>query len=203
MNNEIISTGMNDLASVDHDIAIAFELIGPPPPRIRPQGFETFLATIISQQISTEAASAILGRVKTLLPQVTASALLDTDAKALRQAGLSYRKIEYIRGLAGAVESGDFDINGLDTLSDKDAIETITNLRGFGRWSAEIYLMFSLKRQDIFPADDLALQVSLARLKNLPQKPTTKQARKITHHWSPWRSVGSLFLWHYYRGIPA
>lgn len=194
---------MNDLASVDHDIAIAFELIGPPPPRIRPQGFETFLATIISQQISTEAASAILGRVKTLLPQVTASALLDTDAKALRQAGLSYRKIEYIRGLAGAVESGDFDINGLDTLSDKDAIETITNLRGFGRWSAEIYLMFSLKRQDIFPADDLALQVSLARLKNLPQKPTTKQARKITHHWSPWRSVGSLFLWHYYRGIPA
>ncbi|MCK5662840.1 MAG: hypothetical protein KAI17_05100, partial [Thiotrichaceae bacterium] len=70
-------------------------------------------------------------------------------------------------------------------------------------WSAEIYLMFSLQRQDIFPADDLALLVALGHLKNLPAKPTPAQARELIEHWSPWRSAGSLFLWHYYRGIPA
>lgn len=203
MNAEIISTGMNALASIDNDIATAFELIGPPSPRIRPEGFETLLATIISQQISTASASAILSRVKALLPVVSAKAVLDCDDETLRKAGLSRQKIEYARGLAGAAEQGNFDINGLYSMSDQAAIQAITSLRGFGRWSAEIYLMFSLKREDIFPADDLALQVSLGRLKNLTQKPTTKQAREITRHWSPWRSVGSLFLWHYYRGIPG
>ncbi|MDP1466131.1 hypothetical protein Q6331_31010, partial [Klebsiella pneumoniae] len=72
-----------------------------------------------------------------------------------------------------------------------------------GRWSAEIYLMFSLKRSDIFPADDLALLFALGRLKGLSARPTPKQARDLVEHWSPWRSVGSLFLWHYYRGAPT
>jgi len=88
-------------------------------------------------------------------------------------------------------------------MTDTEAINAITALRGFGHWSAEIYLMFSLKRQDVFPADDLALQVALGRLKSLSEKPTPKQARDLVAHWTPWRSVGSLFLWHYYQGAPA
>ncbi|MCG8427333.1 MAG: hypothetical protein MI754_08265 [Chromatiales bacterium] len=203
MNREFIATGMAALAEIDQDVAQAFENLGPPPPRIRPKGFETFLATIVSQQISTEAAKAIMGRVKQLLPEASAEALLSVDDQALREAGLSFRKIEYAKGLAEAAQSGRFDIDGLEVMSDSDAIDSITALRGFGRWSAEIYLMFSLKRPDIFPADDLALQVALGRLKKLPEKPTPKQARDLIAHWAPWRSVGSLFLWHYYRGAPA
>jgi DNA-3-methyladenine glycosylase II len=176
--------------------------VGLPEPRIRPQGFETLLSTIVSQQISTQAAKAIMGRVRALLPHPSAAAILALEDKALREAGLSFRKIEYAKGLAQAVQSGHLDIVGLAAASNEEAIETILTLRGFGRWSAEIYLMFSLQREDIFPADDLALQVALGRLKNLDQKPTPKQASILIEHWSPWRSAGSLFLWHYYRGAP-
>ncbi len=105
--------------------------------------------------------------------------------------------------LAQAMAEGSFDPSQLETMDDPMAIKAITSLRGFGPWSAEIYLMFSLQRSDIFPADDLALQVALQRLKGLAQRPTPKQAHALIEHWSPWRSAGSLFLWHYYRGAPT
>lgn len=203
MDERIIENGMRALAACDPDIALALERLGPPPPRIRPAGFETFLATVVSQQISTSAARAIMGRVVALLPERSAAALLAVEDEVLRTAGLSYRKIEYAKGLALAVAESRFDIDGLVEMPDTEAIEAITALRGFGRWSAEIYLMFSLGRRDIFPADDLALQVALGRLKQLDRKPTPKQARELVAHWQPWRSVGSLFLWHYYQGAPA
>ncbi len=203
MNKQTIASGMSALAGVDEDVARALDAIGPPPPRLRPQGFETFLSTIVSQQISKAAAAVIMGRVVKLLPAVSPQALLSVEDQLLRTAGLSLRKVEYAKGLAEAVVSGRFDIDGLAAMSDAEAIAAITALRGFGRWSAEIYLMFSLQRQDIFPADDLALQVALGRLKQLPNKPTAKAARDLIEHWSPWRSVGSLFLWHYYRGAPG
>ena len=203
MDKRAIKKGMTALAAIDPQVAGAYERLGPPLPRLRPAGFETLLSTIVSQQISTAAARAILGRVKTLMPDVSAQSLLALDAEALRDAGMSYRKIEYARGLASAIIDGHIDVEGLADCSDNDAIAAITALRGFGRWSAEIYLMFSLRRRDIFPADDLALQISLGRLKGLEEKPTPRQARELVAHWAPWRSVGSLFLWHYYRGAPT
>lgn len=203
MNKQHIAIALDELAQIDADVARALESVGLPEPRIRPQGFETLLSTIVSQQISTEAAKAIMGRVLALLPEPSSAAILTIRDQALRDAGLSFRKIEYAKGLALAIESGSFDITGLAAASDEKAIEIITALRGFGRWSAEIYLMFSLQREDVFPADDLALQVALGRLKNLDQKPTPNQTRTLIEHWSPRRSVGALFLWHYYRGAPT
>ncbi len=202
MNAEDIDYGMKALALADQDIERALAELGPPPPRIRPKGFETFLSTIVSQQISTEVARVIMARVTALMPEITAKELIAVNDQDLRDAGMSWRKVEYAKGLAEAVHTGIFDVDGLERLSNKEAIEAITGLRGFGCWSAEIYLMFSLKRQDIFPADDLALQVALGRLKGLADKPTPKQARDLVEHWAPWRSVGALFLWHYYRGAP-
>ena len=93
--------------------------------------------------------------------------------------------------------------SAMAALEDEEAITQITAVRGFGRWSAEIYLMFSLGRPDVFPADDLALQVGLQKLYRLPEKPTPKEARALSEHWSPRRSAGSLFLWHYYAGAPT
>jgi DNA-3-methyladenine glycosylase II len=197
-----IEHAMAELARADPDIARAYPLVGAPAPRQRDQGFATFFSTIVSQQLSTEAARAIMGRVNTLLPELHAKAVMEVEDQALRDAGLSWRKIEYAKGLAEAELAGTFSAEGLEQLSDDEAIAAITQLRGFGRWSAEIYLMFSLKRPDIFPADDLALRVALGRLKGMDDKPTPKQARQLVEHWSPWRSVGSLFLWHYYRGEP-
>ena len=203
IDEDSIAEGMRYLAAVDVDVANALVTYGPPSPRLRPEGFETFLSIIVSQQLSTNVARAIMGRVVDLLPEVSADALMLTEDIALREAGLSYRKIEYAKSLAAAIQSGHFDVNGLKTMSNEEAIKEITALRGFGRWSAEIYLMISLQRKDIFPADDLALLVSLGRLKQLKDKPTPKQARDLTAHWAPWRSIGSLFLWHFYHGAPT
>ncbi|MFC7369016.1 DNA-3-methyladenine glycosylase family protein [Vreelandella zhaodongensis] len=202
MTLDTIEHAMAALTEADPDIARAYPLVGAPAPRQRDPGFATFFSTIVSQQISTEAARAIMSRVKALLPELNAKAVMDIEEQALRDAGLSWRKVEYAKGLAEAELAGTFSADGLELLSDGEAIAAITQLRGFGRWSAEIYLMFSLQRADIFPADDLALRVALGRLKKLEDKPTPKQARQLIEHWAPWRSVGSLFLWHYYRGEP-
>ena len=194
---------LRQIAAADRDVEIALEQYGYPPPRIRAQSFETFVSTIVGQLISTEAAAAIMKRVHALLPDITAQALLELPGGALRAAGLSNRKVEYAEGLAQAIVNGQFNIEHLATLSDQEAIKRITDLRGFGNWSAEIYVMFALQRPDIFPSGDLALQIALQRLKKSTQRPTAKQASQLTEHWSPWRSAGSLFLWHYYRGAPT
>ena len=203
MNQEKIIDDLNAIAQIDIEVKQALAIYGYPAPRIRPAGFETFLSTIVGQQISTEAAAAIMGRIRGLLPDMRAQRLLELPDGALRQAGLSGRKVEYAQGLATAIADGELDVDALAEQSDVEAIGAITALRGFGVWSAEIYLMFSLKRRDIFPANDLALQVALQKLKGLEQRPSEKQAREVIAHWSPWRSAGSLFLWHFYRGAPT
>jgi DNA-3-methyladenine glycosylase II len=193
-----IKRALYALADVDDDITKSLDVIGLPSPRIRPAGFETLLNTIVSQQISTKAAETIWGRVSRLMPNINAESLLTLSNKVLREAGLSQRKMEYAQGLATSIVDGNFDPSALIAMSDDEAIMAITQLRGFGRWSAEIYLMFSLQRQDIFPADDLILLSSLQKLKTLTERPTPKQARQLIQHWSPWLSAGSLFLWHYH-----
>lgn len=198
-----IKRDLNALAKVDQDLASALKEFGYPAPRIRPPGFETLLSTIVSQQISTEAARAIMARVRGLLPEPSAATVLQLPEGALREAGLSGRKVEYVYGLADAIVAGQFDPQRLAVLSDADAVKQIVALRGFGVWSAEIYLMFSLQRRDIFPADDLALQLALQKLKKLDSRPTPKVARAAVAPWAPRRSAGSLFLWHFYRGAPA
>ena len=203
MNAERIRIDLDQIARVDPDVNQALKQYGYPQPRVRPEGFGTLLSIVIGQQISTEAAAAVIQRVETLLPEITASKLLKLAPGALRAAGLSRRKVEYAEGLALAIVEGRLDLQALAQQADPEAIESITSLRGFGPWSAEIYLMFSLQRADIFPAADLALQVALQRLKGLQQRPDSKLARETIQHWSPWRSAGSLFLWHYYRGAPT
>ncbi|MCB8889457.1 DNA-3-methyladenine glycosylase family protein [Vreelandella malpeensis] len=202
MTPDTIAQALHDLTQADPDIARALPQVGAPPSRQRERGFPTFFSTIVSQQLSVEAARAIMGRVNAVLPELHAQAVSEIEGQALRDAGLSWRKIEYAKELAEAELAGTFSADGLEHLSDEEVIAAITALRGFGRWSAEIYLMFSLGRPDVFPADDLALRVALGRLKRMDDKPTPKQARQMVEHWAPWKSVGSLFLWHYYRGEP-
>lgn len=198
MDNKTILQGIQQLSSLDQDIKDAITELGMPEARVRPNGFEAFLSTIIGQQLSTKAAQSIMARVLDLMDEPTPKQFIEIPDQTLRDAGLSFRKIEYTQGLASAVLEGSFDIDGLQNLSDEGAIKEITNLRGLGQWSAEIYLMFSLGRMDIFPADDLGILVGLQLLKGLDNKPTAKQARKMVAHWAPYRSIGALCLWHYY-----
>jgi DNA-3-methyladenine glycosylase II len=198
-----IKRHLNALAKLDPDLQRGLKIIRYPAPRIRVQGFETFLSTIVSQQISTEAAAAIMRRVHALLPTIEAQDVLRLPAGALRAAGLSTRKVEYVEALARAIDDNRFEISRLAEMDDQAVVEAITSLKGFGVWSAEIYLMFSLQRSDIFPAGDLAIRIALQKLKRIDSKLDEKQARELVESWSPYRSAGSLFLWHYYRGAPT
>ncbi len=203
MEQHQLETAIAELASRDSHICEALDLVGMPGSRIREPGLQTLVSIIVSQQISTEAAAAIMGRLRSLLPDMTANSLLNCEAEDLRAAGLSARKVEYCLSLAAAVKDGSLPVEQLPSMDDNEVIKIITALRGFGRWSAEIYLMFALRRTDVFPADDLALQIALGKLKNLDDKPSAKQSRALTESWAPWRSAGSIFLWHYYRGAPT
>lgn len=198
MDKKTIMNGMQALSLIDQNIEKAFKELGPPAPRMRPRGFETFLLIIGSQQLSTKVATVIMKRVVTLMQCVTPEGLMVVADQDLRDAGLSWRKIEYAKGLAAAILDGSFNIDELSSLNNEEAIKAITKLKGFGRWSAEIYLMFSMDRQDIFPADDLGILIALGQLKGLTVRPTPKQAREMVSHWTPWRSIGALFLWQYY-----
>ena len=203
MNQAKIRRHLDKLALMDEDLRRGLELVRYPKPRIRAPGFETLLSTIVSQQISTEAAGAIMQRVRALLPRMEAGDVLQLPPGALRAAGLSLRKVEYVEGLAQAMAQGRFDPAQLAVMDDRAAIHAITALRGFGPWSAEIYLMFSLQRSDVFPAGDLALRIALQKLKGIDTPLDDKQARELVAPWSPYRSAASLFLWHYYRGAPT
>ncbi|MCW9035857.1 MAG: DNA-3-methyladenine glycosylase 2 family protein [Rhodospirillales bacterium] len=202
MDEALIKKGLDILAENDPDVKAGLELVGYPDPRIRPHGFETLLRIIVGQQISTEAAAGILGRLDKAWPDKSPESFLAFNDEEMRGFGFSRRKVEYGRGVALAITEGRLDIEGLPTLADEAAIAELVKLKGIGAWSAEIYAMFSLGRTDVFPADDLALQEALRRLKKIEDRPKGKETRELIKHWSPWRSVGALFLWKYYRGAP-
>jgi len=188
-----------ELALCDPDVARAIERVGLPAPRTRPPGFATLLRIITAQQLSTKAAAAIQTRLEAALGGTTTpEAYLALDETALRACGLSARKVVYGRALAEALASGRLDLQALAAAPDEVVIEALTALPGFGRWSAEIYLLFALDRLDVLPADDLALQVGFQRLKRLDARPKAEAFRLATESWAPWRGAGSILLWHFY-----
>jgi DNA-3-methyladenine glycosylase II len=193
-----LTSAIDQIAVVDTDVSRVLGDTGYPKPRNRAAGFHAFVSTVVSQQLSTKAANTIFKRVCVAVPELSPEGLLRASVEDLRGAGLSARKVEYLQGLAKATLSGEFDPDALESMDDQQAIRSIVRLRGFGVWTAKIYLMFSLGRKDIFPEDDLALVVALQHLKGLESRPKPSAALELTRTWSPNRSAGSLFLWKYY-----
>jgi len=194
-----LARAIDRLAGVDTDIAAALERIGCPIPRLREPGFATLLRIMVAQQVSTRAAAAIWDRLElACAPAVSAERFLALDDAALRAVGLSRRKMEYGRGLAEAVAGKSLDLQSLGDLPEETAIAAISALRGFGRWSAEIYLLFALGCADSFPGDDLAVQIGMQRLKGLAERPDRRRMDALAESWRPYRGCGALFLWHYY-----
>jgi len=199
LSEHVLANGIDRLARVDGDVARALERVGYPAPRQREPGFATLLRIMVAQQLSTRSAAAIWARVEqACLPLVTAERFLALDEAAFRTIGFSRQKMAYGRSVAEAVASGALDLHALATLPEEEAIAAISALRGFGRWSAEIYLLFALGRADIFPADDLGLQVGMQRLKRLEARPNRKAMNRLAEPWRPLRGCGAIFLWHYY-----
>ena len=190
---------LDALAGSDADLARALRRLGYPASRQRDPGFATLLRIILAQQVSTASAAAIWRKLEAALDGlVDPVRFLTLDPTALRAAGFSARKAEYARGLSRAIVEGALDVDGLARLDDTAAIGALVSLRGFGRWSAEIYLLFALGRDDAFPADDLALRIAYQRLKRLDERPGASALRALTEPWRPYRGAAAVFLWHYY-----
>jgi DNA-3-methyladenine glycosylase II len=166
--------------------------------RQRKDHLSALCGSIVSQQLSTKAASTIFGRLLALfpdehIPDATAIAAL-TDTQ-LRGVGLSGQKVSYLRDLCARIADDRLRLDELDALPDEAVIERLTSVKGFGRWTAEMFLMFRLHRPDVLPAGDLGIVTAIQRLYRLRKRPDAKRVLKIGEAWRPYRSVASWYLW--------
>jgi DNA-3-methyladenine glycosylase II len=171
---------------------------GVPEPRSSDRGAQTLLRTIVGQQVSVAAARSMWAKLEAAFgspPDL--SRLLNATDEEMRAAGMSRQKAGYIRSLAGLVLSGELDLGTLPE-DDEEAIALLTQIKGIGRWSAEIYLLFAEGRADVFPAGDLAVLVEIGRLLGLPEKPSEKQLRELAEPWRPYRGAAAVLAWHSY-----
>ncbi len=150
------------------------------------QYFEDLIDAICSQQLSIRAAKTIFGRVKDLLAKITPENILSKTDQELRDCGLSWQKVGYIKDLATKTANGELQVKNLDKLNDEEIITELVKVKGIGKWTAEMFLMFTLGRADILPNDDLGINKAL---KNLKIK------KKDTEKWKPFRTVASWYLW--------
>jgi len=183
------------LEAVDPQLAALFGRY--PGERVQSSGnaFRVLANAIVGQQISVKAAAAIFGRVAALLGEWTPEAVGRVDDAALRTAGLSVRKAEYFRGLAGAFLDGTVDPARWDAESDAQVLKELTALRGIGRWTAEMFLIFHLQRPDVLPLDDIGLLQSAARQFGWEYPFDPKRLEARAQAWKPWRTVGVWYLW--------
>ena len=190
--------GLDAIAAREPGIASALERVGYPEPRIRPTGYHTLLRTIVGQQVSVAAAASVWNKLEAELgAEMPAQELLARDFDALRACGLSRQKQGYARSLCELVVAEELDFDALPE-DDEEAIAHLTRIKGIGRWSAEIYLLFAEGRPDIWPAGDLAVQAGLGKLLAMPERPDEKTTRARAEPWRPHRGAAAIFTWHCY-----
>ena len=198
LSQQQLNAGIDALAERDANFARALGNAGYPEPRIRAPGYTTLLRTIVGQQVSVAAANSIWNKLEAQFgegcpAEVMAAAEFDT----LRGCGLSGQKQGYAKSLAQLILDGDLTFDALPA-DDEEAIALLTRVKGIGRWSAEIYLLFAEGRPDIWPAGDLAIQVGLGRILGLPERPSEKEIRAAAEDWRPHRGAVTLLTWHCY-----
>ncbi len=199
---EQIRTSLDALAAREPRFAAALALAGYPEPRTRGRGYATLLRTIVGQQISFKAADSVWAKVEATVGDIASpAALLACSDADLRGAGLSRQKIGYAQSLAALVASGELDFDDLPA-DDEAAIAKLVAVKGIGRWSAEVYLLFAEGRPDIWPAGDLAVQESVGRILGLDTRPSEKTVREAAEAWRPHRGAAAIFAWHHYK-IPV
>jgi DNA-3-methyladenine glycosylase II len=160
--------------------------------------FEALVEAIVSQQLSIKAADTIFARFAALAPGrtfPTPREILKMPAAKMRTCGLSKMKVSFIKDLAKKTLNGSLDFKTIDVLSDEEVIEHLTSVKGIGRWTAEMFLIFSLRRDDVFSYGDLGLRNAMQRIYKMKKPPTPRQAETITARWKPYRSIGSRYLW--------
>lgn len=191
--------GRRALLKKDPRLAVVIKAMGRRRPDFSARDpFRALVRAVLSQQLSTKAADTIEARVHALVggrEHLSAQALLALSPDALRAAGVSRPKIAYLRDLAGRVAEGTLDLHGLQHQTDAEVVAAITAIKGFGVWSAEMFLMFCLHRPDVFPVGDLGIVKGVQSLAGMKRRPKPRTMTRMAEAWRPYRSVASWYLW--------
>ena len=171
--------------------------------RPRNDAFHSLSRSIVGQQISVHAAQAVWQRLVQRVGDMTPAAVSSHTEEALHRCGLSRRKASYLLILAEHFNSGAFDPNSWGRMDDKTVIDKLVRIKGIGRWTAEMFLIFHLLRPDVFPATDIGIQKAIARHYNGGVRPTLDEMSAIAEPWRPWRSVASWYLWRSLDAVPT
>jgi len=196
-----LGKSIDALAALEPAFATVLKQYGKPEPRKSERGAITLLRTIVGQQVSVAAARSMWSKLEAAYgsPPDLKRILKATDEE-LRAAGISRQKAGYARSLVELVLSGELDLAHLPK-DDEEAIALLTKIKGIGRWSAEIYLLFAEGRHDVWPAGDLAVQISIGRLLGLAERPSEKQLRELGEAWRPHRGAAAVLAWHSYNAV--
>jgi DNA-3-methyladenine glycosylase II len=199
ISSEGLKESLDALAGREPAIAEALARCGYPEPRINERGYITLLRAIVGQQVSVKAAASMWAKLQAAVGEdVAPEAVLAASDEALRGAGLSRQKSSYARSLAEEVVSGRLDFAALPE-DDEEAIAHLVAVKGIGRWTAEVYLLFAEGRRDVWPAGDLAVQIEVGRIMGLEDRPTEKKVRELAEAWRPHRGAFAIFAWHHRR----
>lgn len=198
LNTIDLNAGIDALVRIEPAFGAALLRVGYPAPRIRERGYATLLRTILGQQVSVRAADAVWRKLEVLVGDPTdPRAVAAASDEDLRACGFSRQKAGYARSLADEVTSGRLNLANLST-DDEEAIAQLVRVKGIGRWSAEIYLLFAEGRADVWPAGDLAVQIEVGRILCHDARPSEKLTRELAEAWRPHRGAAAIFAWHHY-----
>jgi len=194
-----IKTAVSKLKKRDPKLAEVIEQIGPCRLERHTQGLTTLVYSVIGQQLSNSSARAIRSRFDILFENdgIDPQRLAETSEEELRKTGLSLAKARCLRSLAEHVLSDKINFLKLEAIDDEAVISTLTQVKGIGRWTAEMYLMFSLRRLDVFPIDDLSIRTAMFRVYGLPQTGFTALAKQAAEQWRPYRTIACWYLYRY------
>jgi len=196
--NKAFAAAVSMLSERDPTLAAIVDIHGVPDFWHRPPGFSTMVLFILEQQVSLASAAAAFSKLASRLGEVTPSSILRSTGDHLRADGFSRQKTRYVRELAQTVLRGDIDLDGLSSQDDNEVRRRLINLVGIGPWTADVYLLSCLRRPDIWPVQDRALQVATFEALSLPEVPQPDALRAIGERWRPHRSTAARLLWHSY-----
>jgi len=198
LTEELFPDALDELSRRDPDLAAVLSAHGKPALWMRKPGFPTLVHIILEQQVSLASARAAFDRLNDAVGELVPDEFLSLDDDALKKIGFSRQKTRYCRILSRELVDGSLNLDRIETMPDTAAREELMRITGIGRWTADIYLLAALRRPDIWPVGDLALEVAMERIKGLEGRPSKEQFEELGKPWRPWRAVAARILWHHY-----